>query len=223
MKRREFITLFAGAAAAWPLAAGAQQAERMRRIGVLLPASADDAEFQARLAAFHQGLALLGWTIGRNVRIDTRWATTQCRRNSQARGGISRARARLDPGSWRVDRRAVATGDPHDPDRVPDCRRSGRCRPRRQPGAARRQRYRFHVLRIQHQREMAGVAQADCAGRETRGGVSRPRHYHWHRSVRGHPIRGAIAGRRGDPDQYARRVRDRARRRGLGARQATAA
>ena len=76
MRRREFITLLGGAAAAWPLAARAQQGERVRRIGVLLPAAADDAEFQARLAAFLQGLALLGWTIGRNVRIDTRWATT---------------------------------------------------------------------------------------------------------------------------------------------------
>jgi ABC-type uncharacterized transport system substrate-binding protein len=76
MKRREFITLLSGAAVAWPLAARAQQAERMRRIGVLLPAAADDAQFQARVGAFHQGLALLGWTIGRNVRIDTRWATT---------------------------------------------------------------------------------------------------------------------------------------------------
>jgi putative tryptophan/tyrosine transport system substrate-binding protein len=76
MKRREFITLLSGAAAAWPLAAGAQQSERVRRIGVLMPAAADDAQFQARVGAFHQGLALLGWTIGRNVRIDTRWATT---------------------------------------------------------------------------------------------------------------------------------------------------
>ena len=75
MKRREFITLLGGAAAAWPLAARAQQGERMRRIGVLLPAAADDPEFQARVAAFLQGLAQLGWTIGRNVRIDTRWAT----------------------------------------------------------------------------------------------------------------------------------------------------
>ena len=74
MRRREFITLLGGAAA-WPLAARAQQRERMRRIGVLLPAAADDAEFQARVGAFLQGLAQLGWTIGRNVRIDTRWAT----------------------------------------------------------------------------------------------------------------------------------------------------
>jgi putative ABC transport system substrate-binding protein len=74
MKRREFITLLGGAAA-WPLAAGAQQGERMRRIGVLLPAGADDAEFQARVGAFLQALALSGWIIDRNVRIDTRWAT----------------------------------------------------------------------------------------------------------------------------------------------------
>ena len=73
--RREFVTLLGGAAAAWPLAAKAQQPERMRRIGIILPAAADDAEFQARVGAFLQALALLGWTIGRNVRIDTRWAT----------------------------------------------------------------------------------------------------------------------------------------------------
>jgi putative tryptophan/tyrosine transport system substrate-binding protein len=72
IKRREFITLLGGAAAAWPLAARAQQGERMRRIGVLMPA--DDAEGQARLMTFGQGLALLGWTIGRNVRIDVRWS-----------------------------------------------------------------------------------------------------------------------------------------------------
>jgi putative ABC transport system substrate-binding protein len=77
VRRRQFITGLSGAALAssnlWPLAAGAQ--ERVRRIGVLLPAAADNAEFQARLAAFLQGLAQLGWTDGRNVRIDTRWAT----------------------------------------------------------------------------------------------------------------------------------------------------
>ena len=74
MKRREFITLLGGGAAVWPLAALAQQGERMRRIGVLMPLAADDTEGQARLAAFLQGLAQLGWTDGRNVRIDTRWS-----------------------------------------------------------------------------------------------------------------------------------------------------
>ncbi len=76
MKRRDFISLLGSTAIAWPLAARAQQAERMRRIGVLLPAVADDPEWQARVGAFLQALALLGWTIGRNVRIDIRWATT---------------------------------------------------------------------------------------------------------------------------------------------------
>src|SRR3954471_12492672 len=74
MRRREFITLLGGAAV-WPFSARAQQSERMRRIGVLLPAAADDPEFQARVGAFLQGLQQAGWTIGRNVRIDTRWGT----------------------------------------------------------------------------------------------------------------------------------------------------
>jgi len=72
MKRREFITLLGGAAA-WPLAARAQQRERMRRIGVLMNLASDDAEGQARLAAFHQGLQQLGWTVGGNVQIDYRF------------------------------------------------------------------------------------------------------------------------------------------------------
>src|SRR6266699_2311497 len=74
LKRRKCITLLGGAAT-WPLAARAQQAERVRRIGVLLPAAADDAEYQARLAAFYQGLALSGWIVGRDVRIAIRWPT----------------------------------------------------------------------------------------------------------------------------------------------------
>ena len=72
--RREFVTLLGGAVAAWPLAARAQQPERIRRIEVLLPATTDDAEYQARVGAFLQALALLGWNIGSNLRIGTRWA-----------------------------------------------------------------------------------------------------------------------------------------------------
>jgi putative tryptophan/tyrosine transport system substrate-binding protein len=74
MRRREFITLFGGAVA-WPFTARAQQGERVRRIGVILPAAANDAEFQTWVGAFLQALTELGWTIGRNVRVDTRWAT----------------------------------------------------------------------------------------------------------------------------------------------------
>src|SRR6266436_5074083 len=73
MQRREFITLLGGAPAAWPLAARAQQRERMRRIGVPLPAAPDDAEQQSWLGAFLQGLAQSGWITGRNIRIETRW------------------------------------------------------------------------------------------------------------------------------------------------------
>jgi putative ABC transport system substrate-binding protein len=73
VKRRKFITLLGGAAAGWPLAAHAQQGERLRRIGVFMPGVADDAEFQARNAAFLQEFGELGWTVGRNVRIDYRW------------------------------------------------------------------------------------------------------------------------------------------------------
>ena len=75
MRRREFIMLLGGSVAAWPLVAWAQQPERMRHIGVLIGNAADDAESQARTEAFAQGLAQLGWVDGRNVRIDTRWAT----------------------------------------------------------------------------------------------------------------------------------------------------
>jgi ABC-type uncharacterized transport system substrate-binding protein len=73
MRRREFITLLGGAVAAWPVAARGQQPERVRRIGVLMSLTADDPEGQVRLTAFLQGLQQLGWTDGRNVRIDTRW------------------------------------------------------------------------------------------------------------------------------------------------------
>jgi putative ABC transport system substrate-binding protein len=75
LRRREFITLLGGAAV-WPLAARAQQADRMRRIGVLMPLAADDPVGQARIAALREGLEKLGWTEGRNIQIDTRWTTT---------------------------------------------------------------------------------------------------------------------------------------------------
>ena len=80
LKRREFITLFGGAAAAWPLAARAQQPGSVRRIGVLHTPATDDPEGQVRNAAFLQGLAQFGWTDGGNVRIETRWAAGDAER-----------------------------------------------------------------------------------------------------------------------------------------------
>src|SRR5262245_19424703 len=72
IRRREFITLLGGAAAC-PVAPQAQQRERMRRVGVFTPGTADDPEHKARDAAFLQGLSELGWIVGRNLRIDYRW------------------------------------------------------------------------------------------------------------------------------------------------------
>ena len=124
MKRREFIALLGGAAVAWPLAARAQPGERTRRIGVLMPATADDAEFQARVGAFLQALALSSWTIGDNVRIDTHWAGADA-------ADIRRHAAELvalAPDVILLHRTAAAAGDPYCSDRVPGRRRSGRRR-----------------------------------------------------------------------------------------------
>ena len=76
MRRREFVGLCGAIAATWPIALRAQQGERVRRIGVLMASTLDDPESQARIAAFQQSLQQLGWIDGRNVSIDTRWATT---------------------------------------------------------------------------------------------------------------------------------------------------
>jgi putative ABC transport system substrate-binding protein len=76
MKRRAFLGALSGAVIAWPLAARAQQPDRIRTVGLLIAAAADDPEFQGRIAAFRQGLSQLGWSEGRNLRIDIRWATT---------------------------------------------------------------------------------------------------------------------------------------------------
>ena len=75
MRRRDLLGALGGAAFSWPLTALAQQREQMRRIAVLLPATSDDAVFQTRIGAFQQELALLGWSIGRNVSIDVHWAS----------------------------------------------------------------------------------------------------------------------------------------------------
>ena len=85
LKRREFITLLGGAAAAWPLAARAQQPDQVRRIGVLMSVPENDPEAQAWLGTFSEGLQQLGWTAGRNIRLDYRWAAPLSRDNEWAR------------------------------------------------------------------------------------------------------------------------------------------
>jgi putative ABC transport system substrate-binding protein len=93
MRRREFITLLgsltASSSLSWPLAVRAQPVERMRRVGILLSATADDTEFQTWVGAFLQELQSLGWSIGRNVNIDTRWATANASRDSEPSARIS--------------------------------------------------------------------------------------------------------------------------------------
>jgi hypothetical protein len=74
MRRREFLGVFGGAAAVWPLDARAQERVRIRRVGVLHTLAADDEEAPIRFGAFLQGLQVLGWTVGHNLRIDARWA-----------------------------------------------------------------------------------------------------------------------------------------------------
>ena len=143
MRRREFITLLGGAAVAWPLAARAQQGKRVRHIGVLLAASADASEYQARIGAFQQELQTFGWTIGRNVRIDTRWAGTNAAEFADTRRNWSRSRR---TSSWPMATRqwGRCCGDSQRADSVSGRRRSGRRRLRRQSGAAGGQCHRFH-------------------------------------------------------------------------------
>jgi putative ABC transport system substrate-binding protein len=83
MRRRNFITLLGGVAVAWPLAARAQQSDQVRRIGVRMNFAADDLEGQARVTAFTQALPKLGWTEGRNLHLDIRWAADDPNRNRQ--------------------------------------------------------------------------------------------------------------------------------------------
>jgi putative tryptophan/tyrosine transport system substrate-binding protein len=156
LKRRDFITLVGGATALWPLAAGAQQTARMRRIGVMTPFPADDAEGNARLTAFAQALQQSGWTVGQNVRIDYRWgpgnANTMRKYADElvALGpdvilaATSASVAPLLEASRTVPIVFAGIADPVASGFV-------------EPGAARRQRHWLYRLRIFHRRKMAGA------------------------------------------------------------------
>jgi putative ABC transport system substrate-binding protein len=177
MRRREFIMLLGGSVAAWPLVARAQQPDRMRHIGVLMGTAADDSESQARTAAFAQGLAQLGWADGRNVQIDTRWATTNAddiRRHAAELVALTPDVILAATGTLTVAPLLQATQtvpivfvlviDP------------GRRRFRREPRTAGRQCDWVHDFRIRHERKMAGAAQRDRAPRDAGGGPSGSNH-----------------------------------------------
>ena len=202
MKRREFIAALGGAAA-MPLAARAQQPERMRRIGVLLPAATDDPEFQARLAAFQQELQRSGWIIGSNMRIDIRWGGGNADRTRRyaaelvelapdvilAHGSSSRAQLlQKRPAPCRSFSRSSAIRS------VPALSKPWRGRAATSPVS-------YH--RIQHRREMAGAAQGDRAQPDAGGGPSGFNPRLRNQSVCCHPGRGAVAQGGDKPDQHA--------------------
>ena len=116
MRRREFITLLGGAAAAWPLSARAQQGERMRRVGVLSGSAPDDPDAQARLAALRQGLQQLGWIEGRNLQIDARWGAGDAAETRKAATELAAPR-RTSSCQAAARERALS------------CRQRGTCRP----------------------------------------------------------------------------------------------
>ena len=205
MKRREFITLLGGAAAAWPLAARAQQAERMRRIGVLIPLAADDPQSQRRMTAFVQGLQELGWTDGRNIRIDTRWTagdTDRMRRHAAelvalapdvilASGGT--VVGALLEASRTTPIVFTLTVDPVGAGFVASLARPG--------GNATG----FTGYEYGLGSEMAGAAQRDRTARDARGHPSRCEHTPGDRPVRRNPGRCAIARGRAALDRLAQR------------------
>ena len=95
MRRRDFITLVGGSAAAWPLALRAQQSGQMRRIGVLIPLAKDNSEAQARITAFLQAMQKLGWTEGRNLQIEYRLGNRRSAESCNRIGGIVSGRRRF--------------------------------------------------------------------------------------------------------------------------------
>ena len=176
-------------------AARAQQREQVRRIGVLMNLAADDPESPARLAAFLQGLEQLGWTDGRNVRIDTRWGggnADQFRGHAAELVGLapdvilavsSPAVSALAQVTRTVPIVFVQVGDPVGSGFV-----ASLARPRGNATG-------FIVVRIRHEREMAGATQADRAAHDESGGPSRSRRRLRDRPVRRASIRGTVAGR----------------------------
>src|SRR5215475_1062546 len=216
MGRREFITLLGGATAAWPLAASAQQPDRMRRIGVLTPFASDDPAEQTRVLAFAQALAQSGWIEGRNIRVDIRWGAGDPE-------GIRRYAAELVALAPDVILAvSSATTEPllHATRTVPivfvqvaEPVGAGFVETLARPGGNVTG---FMLYEYGISGKWLGAAQGDRARREARGFPSKSccgDRDCWR--VRRDAGRGSIARAGGAPDQRARRARDRARHRGI--------
>ncbi len=165
----EFIALFGAAMPAWPLSARAQQAERVRRIGVLMGYAESDPEAQANVAAFREGLQKLGWAEGRNIRIDTRWPIPADVESMQRfatelmalepdviLSHITPTTAALLQQTRTIPIVFATVSDPVGSGFVANFPRPG-------------QRHRFHQYRANDCRQVAGAAQGDCAARRSGG------------------------------------------------------
>ena len=168
MRRREFLSILGGTAV-WPVASKAQQAERVRRVGILTILGPDDPEGQARTKVFEQTLQQLGWTIGRDLKIETRQigADLDSLRRYAAELVALAPDVIFSIGSVTVASLQQATRT------IPIERyRSGWCWYRRKYGPPRRQYHRLLEFRVQHVRQMGRVAQANRAQHDPSPGVS---------------------------------------------------
>jgi hypothetical protein len=173
LRRREFITLLGGATVAWPLAAHAQQGERMRRIGVLNYLTADDPNSSPRVAAFAQALQGLGWIDGRNIQIDYRWGGGDLDRSRRYATEL----VALGPDVILVSSGSALAALQNVTHTVPivfcQCQRPGRRWLRRKPCASGRQYNRIYPVRVRHERQMARASQTDRARDDASGSHSR--------------------------------------------------
>ena len=147
MRRRDFITLAGGSAAAWPLAARAQQPERMRRVGVLMGFAENDPEGKLWFFSFAQAFQELGWIDGRNVRIDVRWDVSNSDPNQKLAKELVSLKSRRDPRAWDATDCFASARNTHDPDRIWGCFRPGRRRLRGKPFPPGQEYYRIRFHR----------------------------------------------------------------------------
>ena len=210
LRRREFIIVLGGAAS-WPLAVRAQQPERMRRISVLMTTAADDSEGQARMVAFVQGLQQLGWTNGRNVRIEIRWSAADADRIRKYAAELVALAPDviLAPGSATVAPLLQATRT------VPivfvhlvDPVGAGYVKSLARPGGNATG---FTPYEYGLSAKWLELLKQIAPGRNPSGGHSRSRHIRWARSVRCDSVRCAVAWGGGNCGQRARCQRNRGR------------